>query len=140
MATSTAKSKMFILAKWQSNNKQPFFKFLNRHCTNVTWNFLISCTPFMELRYGPFEFKCRTFCQHLKESDQEVWNSLSDVFFGMLSSRHFATMATWSNNFSSLFPSDLKKNYNSEGQKPTNMCLHGTCTLMINMVMKSTWK
>ena len=79
------------------------------------------------------------FANILKESDQEVWNSLSDVFFGMLSSRHFATMATWSNNFSSMFPSALKKNYNSESQKPTNMCLHGTCTLMINMVMKSTW-
>ena len=41
----------------------------------------------------------------------EVWNSVNPLFkrcFGLLSSKNFATMATWRNDFSSLYTRNLK--------------------------------
>ena len=89
--------------------------------TTATWNFLISPARFMEyvnktqklsfsfskLRYGPFEFSPRKFHQYLTHQRVTKFETvgvhiLSDVF-GLLSSRNFATMATWRNDFSSLF-------------------------------------
>ena len=69
--------------------------------------FFFSCS---KLRYGPFGFNPETFRQHLTKwmklnKANEVWNSANQLFkwrFGLLSSRNFATMATWCNDFSSL--------------------------------------
>ena len=42
----------------------------------------------------------------------EVWNSVNPLFkwrFGLLSSKNFATMATWRNDFSSLFSDQFNR-------------------------------
>ena len=70
---------------------------------------------FSKLRCGPFGFNPRKFPQHLTNK----WNwirsmkfetvqlhFLSDVF-GLVSSRNFATMATWRNKFSSLLANTI---------------------------------
>ena len=70
---------------------------------------------FSKLRCGPFGFNPRKFPQHLTNK----WNwirsmkfetvqlhFLSDVF-GLVSSRNFATMATWRNKFPSLLANTI---------------------------------
>ena len=103
-----------------------FWTFLSRRCRSATWNFLISrarfmelvntaqwfCFSFSKLRYGPLGFNPRQFCQDFK--NQKKLNKIAMKFetvrgihflryvFALLSSRNFATMATWPNDFSSL--------------------------------------
>ena len=68
---------------------------------------------FSELRYGPFGFnpKFRHYLTHQVKLNKidELWNSanvlLRAVFGLTVSSRNFATMATWRNDFSSLLMS-----------------------------------
>ena len=115
------KSNRFILAK-----QTLYWTFLSRRCKSVTWNFLISRARFMELLNTAQEF---SFFFYLN-SDTVLWDSIPDNFakilkikrnwirsmkfetvrgiqslrdvFALLSSRNFATMATWPNDFSSL--------------------------------------
>ena len=99
-----------------------FYTVFSHRFTTATWNFLISqplygvgehntkaSFSFSKLRYGPFGFNPREFVNiwQIKwnwEID-EVWNSANLLFkwiSGLLSSKHFATMVTWRNDFSSL--------------------------------------
>ena len=75
---------------------------------------------FSKLRYGPFEFSPRKFHQYLTHQRVTKFETvrvhfLSDVF-GLLSSRNFATMATW--RTTSLY---LKAFYGTEFSK--TICL-----------------
>ena len=112
------KSNRFILAK-----QTLYWTFLSRRCKSVT---VISRARFMELLNTAQEF---SFFFYLN-SDTVLWDSIPDNFakilnikrnwirsmkfetvrgihflrdvFALLSSRNFATMATWPNDFSSL--------------------------------------
>ena len=119
------RSSQFISAKLQLCMCLTLFcTFLSHPCKSVTWNFLISLARFMELvstaQHCLFLFsKPDTFLSGSTPDNfakilQIKWNCVtsmkfetvqidfvSDVF-GLLSSRKFATMATWRNNFSSL--------------------------------------
>ena len=100
-----------------------FGTFLRRRCTTATWNFLISRARFMEK--GNTAQKLLLFLNFdtvLSDSIPEKfanicqikWNRIRSIPFetvqiyflsnviGLLSSRNFATIATWGNDFSSL--------------------------------------
>ena len=101
-----------------------FYTGFSHRCTTITatWN-LISRARFRvgehntkvsfslsKLRYGPFGFNPRKFAKIW----QIKWNWIRSMkfetvriyffkwIFGLLSSKHFATMVTWRNDFSSL--------------------------------------
>ena len=100
-----------------------FSTFFSHRCTTATWNFLISPARFTELvngtrkvsfslsklRYGPFGFNLENFANIW----QSEWNwirsmkfetariyFLSEFSVCCTSSKSFATMATWRNDFS----------------------------------------
>ena len=70
------------------------------------------------IRYSPFGFNPKRDCQHLANlvklnAIDEVWKSTNSLFkwiFGSLSSRNFATMATWRKDFSSPLQKKKKEN------------------------------
>ena len=122
------KSNRFISEKQQLGTCiRLFCTFLSRRCT--TWNFQISRTCFTEYASTTqkFPFSCSKLHTVLSDLTAEIfaviwqiiWNWIrsskfetvrirfllisSDVF-GLLSSKNFATMATWRNDFSSLLP------------------------------------
>ena len=89
-----------------------FCTFLSRCCTTAPWNFPILLARFIEwvsttqkfsfsfskLRDGPFGFNPENFANMKLNKIYEVWNSANPLFkwrFDLLSSRNFATMATW---------------------------------------------
>ena len=101
--------------------------FLSRRFTTATWNFLI-CKPvlwstWMTTQIFSFSFSKHTVDAVLSDSTpvnfanfwQIKWNWIRQmkfetmqfhfwsVLFGLLSPRNFATMATWRNDFPSLF-------------------------------------
>ena len=79
-------------------------------------NTKFSAFPFSELKYGrSFPTQSRKIHQHshIKKLNNidDVWNSPNPLFkwrFHGLSSRNFATMATWRNNIFSLFKGRLR--------------------------------
>ena len=80
-----------------------FCTFPSRRCTTATWNFLY--VPALGSRWTQHNF---FFSKQIKWNwirlmkFVTVWiHFLSDVF-GLLSSKHFATVATWRKDFSSL--------------------------------------
>ena len=101
-----------------------FCTFLSRRCTTATWNLLVSCALFMEYMNTIRTQKNVLFLflnldTVLSDSAQEnfatIWQiklnwirsiKLATEVFGLLSSRNVATMATWRNDFSSLFQWD----------------------------------
>ena len=81
---------------------------------------------FSQLRYGPSRFNPRQFRQEATTKILiQKWNWIRSMkfetvrihflsaFFGLLSSRNFATMATWRNDFSSLLLQGISKNKQS---------------------------
>ena len=104
-----------------------FCIFLSHHCKSARWNFLIWRARFMELvnRAQNFLFLNQIlldstphnftkilqiewiWVRSLKFETERI-QYLSDVF-GLLSSRNFATMVTWRNDFSSLLIFQKKK-------------------------------
>ena len=120
------KSNGFTLAKQQRCTCITlFYTFLSRRCKSVTWNFLISRARLMELVNPTQEFSFLfpnsdtvlpdSTSYNFAKILQIKWNwvrstkfesvriyFLSDVF-ALLSSRNFAAMTTWRNDFSSLF-------------------------------------
>ena len=125
------KSNRFLLTKLQiCTSIMLIWSFLCRRCTPGTWKFQISHARFMEsvntTQKLSFSFsKLNTVLsdstwENFTNICQIKWNwmgsmkfetvrihFLSDVF-GLLSSKNFATMTTWRNDFSfSLIPSDL---------------------------------
>ena len=125
------KNNRFLLTKQQiCTCIMLIWSFLCRRCTPATWKFQISHARFMEsvntTQKLSFSFsKLNTVLsdstwENFTNICQMKWNwmgsmkfekvrihFLSDVF-GLLSSKNFATMTTWRNDFSfSLIPSDL---------------------------------
>ena len=101
-----------VIGLYKQNNNfacaSHFFTFLSHYCTTATWNFLISFF-FSQLRYDTFGSNPLKFGQHLTNwmklnKINEVWNSANSLFKWhfqfLLSSRNFASMGKWYNDFS----------------------------------------
>ena len=123
-ATRTAKRHSVYISKTTTCPCITLFCiFLSRQCKSATWNFLIWGARFMELVNTAqfFFFLNQILLDSTPDNFTKIlqieWNwvrslkfetvriqFLSDVF-GFLSSRNFATMVTWRNDFSSIdFP------------------------------------
>ena len=129
MATRTANKQELYISKSTILHVNHAFNctFLSRRCTTATWNFLIYklvlWSTWMMTQIFSFSFSKHTVDAVLSDSTpvnfanfwQIKWNWIRQmkfetvqfhfwsVLFCLLSPRNFATMATWRNDFSSLF-------------------------------------
>ena len=106
-----------------------FCTLLSHHCMTGTWNFLISCSGLKERNNFLFLFlNLDTVLSDLTPEkfaniwqikwnwtrslkSETVWIQFLSDIFGLLSSRNFATIASWHNDFFSLYQRILPQSF-----------------------------